>query len=134
RGTGPFYAGYRLRFLKDQAEVLGRFDAGRQQFLRAVLAAGKQGRTWLTLEGKAVAEATGEPRERIEAALRYLDEQGAIELAPSGLRQGYRLERPPASVDALVERLVALFRRREERDIERTGQVLRFAEDRGCLV
>ncbi|MCW8141102.1 MAG: ATP-dependent DNA helicase RecQ, partial [Planctomycetota bacterium] len=138
RATGPFYAGYRLRFLRDEDEVLGRFDAGRQAFLRAVLAAGKRGRTWLTLELGHVVAATREPRERVEAALRYLEEQGDLELQPSGLRQGLRRAAgaPPAPpiVDDLTGRLVALFRRREERDIERTAQVLRFARDPGCLV
>jgi ATP-dependent DNA helicase RecQ len=134
RATGPFYAGYQLRFLKDQDQALARFDAARQAFLGAVLRAGKQGRTWLTLDLAEVAAATEQPRERIEAALRYLDEQGDIELKPSGLRQGFERTRSNAALDPVVTRLLELFRRREERDIERTAQVLRFVEDRGCLV
>jgi ATP-dependent DNA helicase RecQ len=134
RATGPFYAGYQLRFTKDQDQAFARFDAGRQEFLHAILRAGKHGRTWITLDLEEVATATEQPRERIEAALRYLDEQGDIELKPSGLRQGFERVRPPTSLDPVVSRLLELFRRREERDIERTAQVLRFVEDRGCLV
>jgi len=69
-------------------------------------------------------------------ALTWLQEAGEIELKPSGSRQRFRLcadaaKRAPTE---LAEQMETLFRERERRDVERLGEVLDFAADRGCLV
>ncbi|MGE0707562.1 MAG: ATP-dependent DNA helicase RecQ [Planctomycetota bacterium] len=130
--TGPFYEGYKLRFLRDEDAVIERFDPGRQAFLRAVFKAGKRGRTWITLTPGDAAAKLDEPRERIVAAVEYLAEQGDLELQPSGLRHGYRRTRTVARAE-LLERLQRLFEERERRDQERLERVERFARREGCL-
>lgn len=135
RATGPFYTGYRGQLLADEAQVIGRFDPERQRFLRGVFEGARRGRTWLTwADVGELAASLGEPRERIDKALRYLEEQRLLVLEPSGPRQGYRLERAPDAVPPLVARLAEQFGKREERDIARTARVLRFVADLGCLV
>ena len=71
------------------SELFARFDAARARFLRRVIAAGKQGRVWVTLAPDAVAAALGEERSRVVSALGYLEDQGLVELQPAEPRQRY---------------------------------------------
>lgn len=131
--TRSFYSAYRTRFVRGLEHALQGYNARRQAFLRKLFAAGKQGRTWITIEPGAVAAATGESRERITAAIHYLEEAGDLVLQPSGLRQGYRVLKRVERPGAVAERMQALFERRESQDIERLRSVVALAEEPGCL-
>jgi ATP-dependent DNA helicase RecQ len=134
QGT-PFYAGYRLRPVDGSLdEVVDRFDSARADFLRRVIAAGKTGRTWTSIDPEAVATALGEERGRILAALEYLEQQGLIELQAAEARQRYTLLRRPASTEALLDQLTERFDRREQAETSRVGQVLALVTHDGCQV
>ncbi len=132
RATSPFYTEYKVGFITPQDGVIAQFDGERAAFLAALFATGKQGRTWLTLKPIEAAESLQVERLRILNALGYLEQQGSVELRVAGVRQGYRMVAPPASADALIERLQAQFRRREQRDIERLQQVADWAQHSRC--
>ncbi len=136
RPLGSFYAGYQYRLLQPVERVLAGHKPERRAFLQKLFACGKKGRVWTSLNADEVAAELEEPRERVLSALTWLQEAGEIELKPSGSRQKFRLGTDAASrVPAeLAERLETLFRERERRDVERLGEVLDFAADRGCLV
>jgi ATP-dependent DNA helicase RecQ len=130
--TGPFYTAYKFQLLRPLDEVLAGFDAGRADFLRRLFAQAQAKRIWSELELDAATQATGEPRARIVAALNYLEEQGALKLQVSGLRQGYRLTRTDFDRAALIHGLGERFAERERRDLQRLRQVLDFVEHTGC--
>ena len=132
--TGPFYDQCKIQLKRPLAEILSRFDAGRQAFLHQVFAAMKQGRLWQTLELTATAQALDEPRERIMKAINYLEELGELELQVSGLKLAYRLVSQPESASALARELLARFVASEQRDIGRIHQVLGLASSPNCLV
>ena len=135
QGT-PFYAGYRLRPLRESSldEIVDSFDEARAGFLRRLLATGKTGRIWTTLAPDDSAAALGEERSRIVAALEYLDQQGLVELQPAEVRQRYTLLVRPDSGAALVERLLERFARREQAETARIGSVLELVTHDGCQV
>ena len=132
QSTGPFYSAYKYQFKRPAEDILAGYDANRQAFLRAVFDASKKGRVWDHLEPAVVANALGESRERIVAAVTYLEEQGDLEVQVTGLRHGFRRVGDPDAV-ALAEDLIETFSRREEQDIQRLNQVVAFAEHGGCL-
>ncbi len=131
--TGPFYSEFKFQPQRPLEEILAGFDAGRSAFLRSVLGHARKGRTWHSLDVEAVMRSTGETRERIVKALRYLEEKGDLVLQAAGVRQSYR--RLSASCDraALGDTLNARFARREAQDIARVGRMLEWAEHGGCL-
>jgi ATP-dependent DNA helicase RecQ len=135
QGT-PFYAGYRARPLHDAEwdDVLAGFDAARSAFLQRILAAGKQGRVWTTLAPDDVAEAIGEDRARIVAALGYLEDQGLVELQPAEPRQRYAVLAARDDRDALIDEMLARFERREAAEIERIQRVLALVTADECQV
>ena len=132
-GTGPFYGEYKFQPLRPSVEILAKFDARRAEFLRGVFAQAQKLKTWFKLDLAQVTAATGAPREKVVAALNYLEEQGDVVLQVAGVRQGYRLKKPGVDRRALAKKLSDRFLERERRDAERLGQVLAFAEHDGCL-
>ena len=133
RATGSFFTEYRFQPQRPSKEMLARFDADRAEFLHRVFKFARKGKTWFTIDTEQAARALGEPRDRIMAALTYLEQVGDLVLEASGARQGYRLLEGAPPVASLCESLAGRFLRREEHDIARVGDVLAYAGHAGCL-
>ncbi|MFC7339577.1 ATP-dependent DNA helicase RecQ [Haloferula chungangensis] len=131
--TRPFYSTYSLRLIRDMEKLLSGYDARRKTFLRKIFSAAKEGRSWLNFDIATIAMETGEDRDRIVAALTYLEEAGDVILKKSGVRQGYRLIKEDIDLRELATRLDERFRLRESADLERLRQVVALAETKGCL-
>ncbi len=130
--TGPFYTEYKFQALKPLDEVFAGFDAQRAGFLRDVFAHAEPMRSWSRLKLDDISRKLGEPRQRLIAALNYLEEQEALKLQVTGMRQGYRLKRTDFDVAGLTRTMVGRFSERESRDVRRMRQVLDFADHEGC--
>jgi len=134
QGT-PFYAGYSLRPTGGSLDdVFAAFDPARADFLRRLVASGKTGRIWTSIDPERAAADLGEERSRIVAALGYLEQRALVELKPSDVRQRYTVLEHPESLSQLVERLAERFDRREQAEIERIGRVLSLVTHDGCQV
>ena len=134
QGT-PFYAGYSFRPVSGSFEdVFAGFDEDRADFLRRLVASGKAGRSWTSLEPEASANALGEDRERIVAALGHLEERQLIEVRAISVHQRYTVLDRPSSRDELVDRLVERFERRERAETERIQRVVSLVTHEGCQV
>jgi len=132
KATTPFYDTQKVAFKTPPQEILAMFDSNRSEFLQKVFEAGKQGRTFLSIDLTATAEALKEERSRISKALNYLEEKDLITLQVAGIRQGYRvLNKPDAEV--LLQGLIAQFEKRETMDIQRLDQVIALANEPRCL-
>jgi len=131
QGT-PFYAGYSVR-PSDGGwdDLVAGFDADRADFLRRVLASGKQGRSWTAVDPGAV---PGEERARVVSALGYLEQQGLVELKAADIRQRFTLLMEPPSREELRTRLTERFDRRERSEAARIERVVSLVEHEGCQV
>ena len=132
--TKPFYATYRFRLLKPVDEILARFDQARVAFIEQLFAAGKKARLWTTLVIDEVALALQQPRERLIAALNYMEEQGDLVVEVEGVRQGYRQCGSATDSGQLAGQLSARFLHAEEQGLERISTVLQLIEHSGCVV
>jgi ATP-dependent DNA helicase RecQ len=133
QGT-PFYAGYSVRPASEWEDVYAAFDARRADFLRRLVASGRAGRTWTSIDPAESAAALGEERSRIVAALGHLEERGLVEVKASDVRQRYTILAQPASPAALCDELVSRFERREQAETERIQRVVDLVEHDGCQV
>ncbi|MDF1851092.1 MAG: RecQ family ATP-dependent DNA helicase [Verrucomicrobiales bacterium] len=131
---GPFYAGYRVQLLRDLEDVLAGHSPGRQHFLKQLLASGKEGRKWITLDIAQSAYEIGEEEDRIRKAIGYLADMGDAIVQPSGLRHAYRLTQGhPHTVATLTEMLTSRFEEREAGEIERLRKVVQLCEADQCI-
>ncbi|MCI5115592.1 MAG: RecQ family ATP-dependent DNA helicase [Candidatus Electrothrix sp. AX1] len=133
QSTGPFYSSYSFKPLRPSAEILPRFDAERQEFLKKLLSCAVQQKIWFTIDLDEAAQRTGSPRKRVIAALDYLEQQGDLKLKVSGARFGFR---KPAhtqpDIAALKDGLVERFAQRECNDLDRLGLVVELVNYAGC--
>ena len=133
QGT-PFYAAYELRPVLDPTDIAAKFEGERAQFISAVFAAARKGRTWYALDPGLVAQALGQSRDRVVRALEYLDQQGWAEVRVSEVRQRYRRLRPSEDSETLVGELARRFEARERQEIARLGKTLALVTHDGCQV
>ena len=133
QATGPFYSEFKFQPQKSSREILDKFDAGRADFLRSIFRHAVKARTWFSLDVERVSRAIGQPRERIVAAIGYLEELGDLVVQATGVRQGYRVRGRPADLPGLCQRLGRRFQDRERHDIDRIRRVLAYAESEECL-
>ena len=133
QATGPFYSGFKFQPQRTSQEIFARFNRERADFLRRVFRHARMGRTWFSLDVEQVSRSIGQPRERIVAALGYLEESGDLVLQASGVRQGYRVLEAPSDRTVLCRTLSERFLRREQVDIARVDQMLKWAGHDGCL-
>ncbi len=134
QGT-PYYAGYSFRPTTGSFDqVFAGFDPGRADFLRRLVASGKTGRSWTSLDPDDAATMLGEERGRIVAALDHLEQRQLIELRAADVRQRYTLLARPGSGEELLDRLVERFDRRERAETDRIGRVVSLVTHEGCQV
>jgi ATP-dependent DNA helicase RecQ len=132
--TRPFYSTYRVKYVRGLPQLLAGYDEERKDFLQRMFAAGKAARIWTLIDPAEISLKIGEPRERIQEAITYLEEAVDLVVQPSGLRQGYRKLSDPGKLDQLAAEFYQMFEEREARDIERLDRVTELATYDGCLV
>ena len=132
QSTAPFYSQYKFQPQKDSREMLEPFDADRAAFLRNIFSHAVKGRTWFSLDMEKVSRAIRQPRQRLVAAIGYLEERGDLIVQAAGVRQGYRMQSRPGDPAALCDRLSLRFDNREKHEITRLNHVLEYAEQEGC--
>jgi len=131
--TGPFYSEYKFQPQCPSKEIFARVSGEKADFLRSIFRHAKKGRVWFTLDTTTVSEAIGQPRDRIVAALSYLEEKGDLILQVAGVRQGYRCLKVPKDMNEFVALLNRRFQKREDNDIDLIREALKSARHKGCL-
>jgi ATP-dependent DNA helicase RecQ len=132
--TEPFYNEYQFMPLKSSREILSGFDAVRSDFLSGIFATAVKAEKWFTLDLSEAVHKLKTTRSRIIKALTFLEERGDLALKVAGLRQGYRIQKPPTDPLVLKSALIERFETRERNDVNRVRQVVQLAEHPGCLV
>lgn len=133
KSTGPFYAEYEFKPLKTSAEILARFDADRQTFLRGLFSCAVKKKTWFSIDLDQAGQKTGSPRKRVITALDYLEQSGDLTLKVAKPRLGFRqLETGGRDIEALKDTLVDRFQQREQSDLHRLQLVVDMVNHNGC--
>jgi ATP-dependent DNA helicase RecQ len=129
----PYYASYQFRPLISSAEILGRFEGERRDFIAAIFRQSRQAKIWFHIDLKAAAQATGQPRDRYVRALDYLAQEGWIELKAEGVRNRFRQLGSPENLAVLAQDLHERTLERERRELARLHELLELAAYDGCL-
>jgi ATP-dependent DNA helicase RecQ len=130
---GVFYSNYRLKLMRPLPQILAGHAPAERKFLDRLLNAGTPGRSWLGFDPGSLAETLKVSRDRIVAALGAIEAAGDAALSLSGVRHAYRMKKDPGDLRLLAARYAEMFKRREQADLERLGQVVGLSAQRGCL-
>jgi len=132
KATAPFYSVYKIKSSQPLAAICGQFNQQRSDFLSRLFASGNKGRIWLSIDLEHSEQQLNEPKQRIMAALNYLEQQEQVELQVTGLQKGYQRLSQALSSEQLTLQQQALFSQREQRDIARLQQVFTWIESQHC--
>ncbi len=131
--TGQLYTTFKFEPLRPSQEIFAGFDADRAEFLRRVFTHARKGRSWFTIDADDVSSGIGEPRERIVAAIDYLERQGDLNVQASGVRHTFRRLARSIDGDDLLARMTQRFGERERLHVQRIHTALALATSPGCL-
>jgi ATP-dependent DNA helicase RecQ len=130
----PFYSVYQFKPRKTSEQILAAFEGERRDFLAKLLAQARKAKTWFHIDLDRACRAIAAPRDRVVRALDYLAEQGSLELQSTGVRNRYRVARPPGDLAELSRTLCDRLLQRESREIGRLRQVADWVQHDGCQV
>lgn len=133
KATSPFYSTYKVSLTRNLDHLLNGFDSDRQIFIRKLFDTAKAGYKWLELKPEEAAFEMGESKEKIVKTIGYLEDLEDLAVKPSGVRQGYRVLKKPDDLSALTRRVIDLFQRREDSDLQRLQQVVNYTLAPSCL-
>lgn len=133
RAVTPAFDSYQLPLATDVEGVAAALGPDDGAVWRDLLAAGKVGRTWLTLNLSAAAAALGTDLRRLRAVLRRVEEEGLAEVRATGTLHRYRvLRRPDRATD--LPALLQSVQDALEGEHRRLAAVRSFVLQTGCRV
>jgi len=128
-----YFAEYSFKYKKKPSEIINKFEGERKQFVTAVIDHCQTRKVWTTVDIQAILNSFNTDRQRILAALEYFDEQGWIELQSKQAVEVYDILTQAFDIDALVEKMDALFKKKEGLEIQRIHNMVGFFESDACI-
>ena len=132
QGT-PFYARYEVALNAASRVLAETLSPEEAEFTQSVLACGKKGTRWISLDAEEVAAQLSVERKQILRALETLEERGLAEVRASQARQKFAVLRRDESAETLADELAGRFQKREKNEIERVAFLLNWLCRDACL-
>ncbi|HEX8550935.1 MAG TPA: RecQ family ATP-dependent DNA helicase [Abditibacteriaceae bacterium] len=132
QGT-PYYARYEVALSAAPREISAQLSPEEFSFLESVLAQGRKGTKWISLDADAVAQNLQAERPRILRALENLEERNLAEVRATQPRQRFAVLRRDESAEELADDLAARFEKREGNEIARVASLLDWLQSDSCL-
>ncbi|WP_324767025.1 RecQ family ATP-dependent DNA helicase [Pokkaliibacter plantistimulans] len=130
-----YFADYRFQLQEDKDSLLARFNPERQQFIGTLFEHARLGRSWYSLDFDSFNQAHPGQRQRLVAALEYMDERGWLTLEAKQMTEAYRVLPHPGlahddAITTLAQQLSEQFQLKENKEIDRiTGMIGLFESD-----
>ncbi|GGB00674.1 RecQ family ATP-dependent DNA helicase [Agarivorans gilvus] len=128
-----YYADFRYKLLQDKQAIIGRFEGERGAFIKAIFQHTQMKKIWGSLDFAALYQDYQAERSRVVVALEYLSEQGLIELETKKITDVYQVNIEGIKAEGLAQHLADYFLDKQNKEIKRIGQLLRFFELDSCL-
>src|SRR5699024_7550557 len=101
-GGTPFYSSYRFQpFLKSK-QILAQFHGEKREFIATILSCCRKAQTWFHIDVDYAAGRMAVARQKIIAALDFLDEKGMLNIQSEGVRHRYKLIKAPENKEQLI--------------------------------
>jgi ATP-dependent DNA helicase RecQ len=128
-----YFAEYKFRLMRTQAELLQQFSGERLAFLTALFATAQIKKVWGEVNFEALQQQYPSDRQRVISALDYLQEQNLIELQTRKMTDVYQVNNAALNQPDLVESLSDYFKTNEQKEIARIAALIRFFQLDRCL-
>ncbi|MGJ8693379.1 MAG: RecQ family ATP-dependent DNA helicase [Thalassotalea sp.] len=128
-----YFADFKYKFLVDQETILAKFPGERGDFLAAVFKYSQMKKVWAEPDFDALFHHYQCERNRVVAALEYLQEQQLISLETKKITEVFTVDVNKLNEPDLAAWLTDYFLDKEEKEIKRIAALVRFFELDRCL-
>jgi ATP-dependent DNA helicase RecQ len=128
-----YFKEYVFKYKTEPTEIINHFEGERKQFVTAVLKHCHTRKVWTDVDIQAILNSQQADRQRILAALEYFDENGWIELQSRQAVEVYEILTQDFNIDNLAEKMYALFKKKENLEIQRIHNMVSFFESDACI-
>ncbi len=128
-----YFADFKIKLLQPIEKILGSFNEQRQHFLSVIFKATKFKKVWGSLNFDELLEDKTIDRNRVIAALEYLQEQQLIVLETKRMTEVFKVYTDELSDPILAKKLHNYFIDKEEKEIARIDNLVQFFQLDICL-
>jgi ATP-dependent DNA helicase RecQ len=128
-----YFADFKIKLLKPKGEILNSFNDQRQDFLQRIFNATDFKKVWGSLNFDTLLQDKSIERNRVIAALEYLEEQQLIVLETKGMTEVFNVNLNELADPMLSQSLSDYFIAKEEKEIKRIASLVRFFQLDSCL-
>lgn len=128
-----YFADFKIKLLKSKEEIINSFNEQRQDFLQRIFNATDFKKVWGSLNFDTLLQDKSIERNRVIAALEYLEEQQLIVLETRGMTEVFKVNVNELADSALAQSLCDYFKGNEEKEIKRIASLVRFFQLDTCL-
>ncbi len=128
-----YFASYRFKQVMETEQILARFKGERQIFLKAIFDFSEKARTWTTIDFDNIVANYNTDRQRIVAALDYLNEQGLIQLETKQMTEVYEVLESGFDIEKVTDVVYERFALKEKAEVKRINDMLAFFSSDRCL-
>ena len=128
-----YFADFKIKLLKPKAEIINSFNDERQAFLTTIFNATAFKKVWGSLHFDTLLQDKSIDRNRVIAALEYLQEQQLIVLETKGITEVFKINLTELADPSLGQNLSNYFKSNEEKEIKRIATLVRFFQLDTCL-
>jgi ATP-dependent DNA helicase RecQ len=127
-----YFEQYSFKYQTDPASIVNHFNGERKRFVAAILNHCHTKKIWTDVDIPSILDGYDTDRPRIIAALEYFDEQGWIALQSRQTVEVYDILTQAFDIDAVAEKMYALFKKKEGFEIQRIHNMVGFFESDSC--
>jgi len=128
-----YFADFKIKLLKPKAEIINSFNEQRKDFLQRIFNATEFKKVWGSLNFDTLLQDKSIERNRVIAALEYLQEQQLIILETKGMTEVFKINLNALADPNLCQTLSHYFKNNEEKEIKRIATLVRFFQLDSCL-
>ena len=128
-----YFKEYVFKYKTEPTNIVSHFEGERKQFVTGVLKHCHTKKVWTDVDIQAILNSQQTDRQRILAALEYFDENGWIELQSRQAVDVYEILTQNFNCDDLAEKMYALFKQKENLEIQRIHNMMGFFESDACI-
>ena len=128
-----YFADFKIKLLQPVEQVLAGFNEQRRSFLSTIFKATAFKKVWGSLSFDNLLQDKSIERNRVIAALEYLQEQQMIVLETSRMTEVFKVNNNELSDPALAKSLYDYFLDKEEKEIKRIAALVQFFQLDTCL-
>jgi ATP-dependent DNA helicase RecQ len=128
-----YFEEYSFKYHTEPSDIINRFEGERRQFVTAIINHCHTRKIWTDVDIQGILKNFDADRQRILAALEYFAEKGWIELQSRQAMEVYDILTQAFDLEAMTEKMYALFKRKEKLEIQRIHQMVDFFESDLCI-